>query len=132
MLRISKKTDYGILFLAYLAKFYGKRLVSLQEVSNENHLPLPYLRQLALALHHADIIKSKEGLHGGYSLAKKPSLITISEIVQVFEKKVAPVACLDPNDACRAEDKCMTKKVWQTLYGDMMRTFQNTTLEGLL
>lgn len=132
MLRISRRSDYGLLFLAYLAKYYQKRLVSLSEVAQVNNLPLPYLRQLALILHKSGLITSKEGLHGGYKLAKSPTKITVSDILQTFEKKLAPVACLDPNDSCRAADVCTTQKIWKTLYGDMLKTFQKTTLQSLI
>lgn len=132
MLRISRKSDYGLLFLAYLAKHDKTRLVSLHEVAQMNHLPLPYLRQLAMSLHKAGLIVSKEGSRGGYKLAKDPSEITVSEVLAIFEKKLVPVACLDPNDHCRAEAVCTTQKIWKTLYGDMLKTFQRTTLQSLL
>lgn len=132
MLRISRRTDYGLLLLAYLAKHYDKRLVSLSEIAQINHLPLPYLRQLAQILHKARLIDSKEGVHGGYRLAKDPKSITVSEIVMVFEKKVAPVACLDPNDHCNAQAICTTQKIWKTLYSDMLKTFEKTTIQSLL
>lgn len=132
MLRISRKSDYGLLFLAYLAKQSRQRLVSLTEVAMVHKLPLPYLRQLALRLHKAGLIESKEGVHGGYRLAKNPNSITVSEVLQVFEKRLAPVACLDPNDHCSAESTCTTQKIWKTLYGDMLKTFQNTTLQSLV
>ncbi len=132
MLRISRKSDYGLLFLAYLAKFYNIRLVSLTEVARKNNLPLPYLRQLAQTLHTAGFITSKEGLHGGYKLAKPPAAITVSAVVKLFEGKLAPVACLEVGESCAAESVCTTQKIWKTLYGDMLKTFQETTLQSFL
>src|ERR1039457_1693378 len=106
MLKISRKSDYGLLFLAYLARFYDSRLVSLTEAAEKNNIPLPYLRKLAGDLTKSKIIESREGVKGGYRLAKSPSETTISDVLSVFEKTVAPVACLDGRSNCRCESKC--------------------------
>lgn len=132
MLRISKKTDYGLLFLAALASHYPKKLISLTSIAQENHLPLPFLRQLASKLTHAHIIESKEGSNGGYRLARHPSAILMSEVVSVLEGKLAPVSCLEENHICPAEQTCTTKRIWSILYKDMLTKFRTTTLEQLL
>ena len=89
MLRISRKTDYGLLFLSSLARNYPEQLVPLSEIAAQNKLPLPYLRQIAQVLHKAGIIYSKEGVHGGYQLAKAPSTITMTEVITIFEGALA-------------------------------------------
>lgn len=132
MLHISKKTDYGLLFLATLAKDYPKGLVTLATIAEQNHLPLPFMRQLAIKLTHANIIKSKEGQNGGYKLARHPSTITMSEVVSIFEGRLAPVSCLEEDHTCPAEQTCTTKKIWSILYSDMLQKFKTTTLEQLL
>lgn len=132
MLKISRKTDYGLLFLAYLAKNYDLRLVCLAEAAEKNHLPLPYLRQLAQKLAKARIIESKEGVGGGYKLTRRPAQITMSEVIKTLEGRLAPVSCLEETDHCSLETVCPTRKVWLTIYGDMLQKFKTTTLEELL
>lgn len=132
MLKISKKTDYGVRFLAYLVKYYDVRLVCLQEAAEANNLPFPYLRQVARQLTKASIIQSKEGATGGYTLSRSPSKITMSEVIVLFEGGIAPVLCLREIHVCPTKINCPTKKVWQILYGDMIDKYKTTTLEAFL
>lgn len=82
-MKIKASVDYGIRTVLYLALSDGVR--SSREISEEMGVPRDYLIQLALHLRKAGIVKARPGKNGGYELARKPSQISIGEIIGLFD-----------------------------------------------
>ena len=69
---ISKKTQYGLKALGYLASNYGKGPVLIAEISEEKKIPIKFLENILLQLKQNNILESKKGKGGGYMLAAHP------------------------------------------------------------
>lgn len=82
-MKFKASVDYGVRAVIYLAMKGGT--CSSREISEEMSVPRDYLIQLALRLRNAGIIKAQPGKNGGYALAKKPSSITIGQIMDAFD-----------------------------------------------
>lgn len=115
-MRISWGEDYAVIFMNNLAKNYSHKLVSLSEVARENKISVAFLKQIAMHLKQKGLIASKEGVGGGYKLAKKPSDISLLDVVSAVNKHWGLTSCchLDQNEEkCPREDFCQTKNTWQ-------------------
>lgn len=130
MLKISKKTDYGLIFLSYLSKQPDNTFTSLRTVSDETHVPYKFLSQIAIDLKHADIIDSKEGFGGGYSLKKPSDQITIYEILSTLEGPVAITGCQRGKD-CNCQDSCIHKNTMVGLNQVIIQNLEDQTLADL-
>src|SRR2546421_10718757 len=64
MLRLSKKADYALISLAYLAEHRG-HVVPAREVAERCQLPLPLLMNILKVLHQRGILRSVRGASGG-------------------------------------------------------------------
>ncbi len=96
------------------AQAAGKAQVSLSEIAEEKKLSLKYISQLATTLKEAGLLNSKEGKGGGYSLTRKPSEITLIQVLEALEGPVEPVKCSsEKKDACHCEAGCGMKQTWQ-------------------
>jgi Rrf2 family transcriptional regulator, iron-sulfur cluster assembly transcription factor len=58
---------------------YGPASVS--AIATRQFLPVPYLEKLLIELRRAGLVKSIRGVNGGYKLAKKPTQISLSDIL---------------------------------------------------
>jgi Rrf2 family transcriptional regulator, iron-sulfur cluster assembly transcription factor len=58
---------------------YGPASVS--AIATRQFLPTPYLEKLLIELRRAGLVKSIRGVNGGYKLAKKPTQISLSDIL---------------------------------------------------
>lgn len=115
MITISKRIEYSIIFIAYLAKNNGKTL-SLNKVSKKLLLPYRFLGQLAMALRGAGIIESREGKSGGYYLSRGWDSKSLYDLLEALGENKHMVRCLaDGNKMCIREDKCRIKRVWSKL-----------------
>ena len=108
-LRLSRKGDYGLLLVTALAlrRAQGK-LVSLKEVAREKKLPYKFLSQVAGELHKAGILESKEGVGGGYRLAKEPEKILVREVLDAVE---GPMEASECEHECDCGGACVHEQV---------------------
>lgn len=133
MLRLSKKGDYGIEVLATLSKLKAGELMTITKISETKKLPSYFLSQVMSDLKKAGLVKSKEGIGGGYCLTKRPSDISLLEIIEIFEGKASLVKCMcDEEEKCNREKFCSCQKGWSKLGTEMAKFFKDKTLQDLI
>ena len=128
-MRISKKSQYGLRAMVYLAKFPGK-IFSLKKISKAEGISFDYLEKIFSKLEKSGLVKGKKGVGGGYFLTKKPKKIRIGEIIKALEGELVLVNCL--KYFCPKEKKCLSKKFWQKLNQVINSALDSVTLADLL
>lgn len=130
MLKISRKADYGLLLLTILARAGVGKVVSLKEVSRSRRMPYKFLSQIAPMLVDAGILGSKEGVGGGYFLARDPKDVSVGETLEFLEGSVAPIACM--REGCSCEPYCVQKDVVMKMAKTLRETMRHYTLSDLV
>lgn len=136
----STKSEYGVRVMVELARRGGAQPVALAEIAEHEGLPLAYLEHLVARLRRAGLIESRRGAHGGYLLAREPTQITMAEVVEALEGRIAPVECItsSPDGTVRCtresdpEHACTTKLLWTRVRGSIVSTLEQTTLAELI
>lgn len=110
MFGLSRKTDYALLLLTALARQHGT-FVSVRGLVDAHRLPYRFASHVLSALAHAGIVNAREGVKGGYRLARAPEAITVDEVLAVTEGTTALVSCLDPTKhfACPQKTWCTSR-----------------------
>lgn len=95
MLRISKKGDYAMFLMGYLAQHgdAGEHVVSAQEIADRSGLHKSVVANLLKELTKGGLLTSVRGIHGGYRLARPAEQISLGEILNVVEGPFALVDC---------------------------------------
>ena len=112
----------------------------LAEIAEYEQLPVAYLEHLVARLRRAGLVESRRGAHGGYLLARDPAQITMAEVVEALEGRIAPIECIssapDGTVRCSRESDpqhvCTTKLLWTRVRGAVVRTLHETTLAELI
>ncbi|MGI8438690.1 MAG: RrF2 family transcriptional regulator [Thermoleophilaceae bacterium] len=136
----STKAEYGVRVMAHLASHDGGRPVPLGAIAEAEGLPLAYLEHLVQRLRRAELVESRRGSHGGYSLARPAEEITMAEVVGALEGQIAPIDCISPREdgtlVCARETEsdhvCPTKLLWTRVQGSIVRTLTELTLSDLI
>jgi len=84
-MRISRSTGYAILAVGYIAKHHEKNIILSQSISKEYDIPLEYLLKILQQLVRANVLRSKRGPRGGFSLAKPTKKITMLQIIEAVD-----------------------------------------------
>lgn len=88
-MKLSTKGRYAMVALSDLATQPTDRLSALAEISRRQDISLPYLEQLFVRLRRSGLVESVRGPGGGYRLARAPSEIRVSEILEAVEETVS-------------------------------------------
>jgi len=116
-MRISAKGEYAILAILDLSQAFDTDDVrTLEEISNEQTIPHPFLVQILLELKRAGLVESRRGAGGGYRLAKHPRDVSLGEVIRLVEGPLLPFKCTTPlmdNGDCVHKGNCVLTPVWQ-------------------
>ena len=75
-MRISRSTGYAMLAVGYIGQHEEEGIILSQNISKEYNIPLEYLLKILQQLVRANVLRSKRGPRGGFSLAKSPKKST--------------------------------------------------------
>jgi Rrf2 family transcriptional regulator, cysteine metabolism repressor len=134
----STKAEYGVRVMAHLANSDDDGPISLATIADAEGLPLAYLEHLVQRLRKAQLIESRRGAHGGYTLARAPGDISMAEVVAALEGDIAPIECITADAdgvlTCAREgnEPCPTKLLWTRVQGSIVRTLTEMTLADLV
>jgi len=131
-MKLSTKGRYGARAMLDLALNYGKGPILLKGIARRQEISERYLEHLIATLKLAGLVKSVRGARGGYTLAKPPSQIRLSEIIETLEGSMALVECVDDPKVCHQTAFCVTRDIWGRMSKAMIGVLDSTTLEDLV
>jgi Rrf2 family protein len=108
----TRRTDYGIRAMIYLAGRDGDGLVKASEIADAMDIPMGFLHQVLQELQRARLVTSRPSRTGGYGLARDPKDISILQIIEALEGPVESEACALRGGPCHWEDVCALHWVW--------------------
>src|SRR5690242_8775317 len=100
-MQISRAGEYGVLGLLHLARRAPGSTVMIEEVAREEDIPKSFLAKIFQQLVRAGLIRSYRGASGGFALVEKPDAITVLEIIEAIEGRLAFQRCIQEE-----VDKC--------------------------
>ncbi len=88
-MKLTTKSEYSLLLLLALVRTKDSNSVDLATLCEATQVPLKYAEQLFAVLKKANVVKSRRGYGGGYTLARKPADITLAEIIRMMDGPLA-------------------------------------------
>ncbi len=131
-MRISTRGRYGMMAMLDLARHYGKGSISVRDIARRQGISERYLEHLLASLRVAGMVRSARGTGGGFTLAKSPSQVRLSEIIQAMEGSMAPIECLDNPEAYPQASLCAIHDIWVEVKAAMDGILESTTLQDLV
>ena len=84
MLYVSKKTDYALMALAFLAERQAG-VASAREIAEAYSLPPALLMNILKTLQHHGVVRSTRGARGGYQLKADLNSVSLYELLGMLE-----------------------------------------------
>ncbi len=130
MLRMGKLTDYATVVLASLAQDPSRHRAA-AELAASTRLSRPTVSKVLKGLQRAGMVVSSRGAQGGYRLARRPTEITATQILDVFEGPIAITECSGAASRCGIERQCRVGGGWQRVNAAIRRALDDVTLHQL-
>ncbi len=110
MLRLTKKADYGLLAVKFLAENPDSTSLSAKDISEAYHIPLQLLAKILQRLTKVGLLRSHAGMNGGYELSKDPKEITAFEVIHAIDGPLFITSCITISGSCDLNDICTIKE----------------------
>jgi len=129
-MRLSNLADYAVITMCQAALHCGNARVSAAELASETGLPVPTVQKLVSKLTAAGLLRSVRGAHGGLQLGRPAAAITVADIVEAIEGRIALTACID-HSVCDFEAGCNMKPQWPIINNALRGALAGITLAQL-
>jgi Rrf2 family protein len=120
MLRLTKKADYGLMALKYLAEQVPEderpfaqsagAAASAKAIAEAYHIPPQLLAKILQTLARAGILVSTAGSNGGYALARPAGNITAFEVIRAIDGPLFITSCITIHGTCDLHGTCTIKE----------------------
>ncbi len=102
---LSQKARYALRALVELARQAPEGQMTAGEIATRAGAPRKFLEAILLELCRRQLIVSRRGKFGGYTLARTPSQISFAEVIRVIDGPLALAPCVSQT-AFRKCDDC--------------------------
>jgi Rrf2 family protein len=95
-------------------------------------IPRSFLAKILQRLSRKGIVKSTQGVSGGFQLAKKPAKINLLEVIQAIQGPSAMSACAIDKKICQRSATCTVHPVWVELRAEVEKKLRGVNFENLV
>ncbi len=128
---ITLETDYAVRIVAELCKRKDK--LDAKTISTNTLVPLRFAVKILRKLVSLDIVKSYQGVQGGYRINKEPKDISLKTVVEAIEGTYCFSRCLAPDGECNrgASGKCCNQRAFAEITQQVNKLLESYDFEYL-
>ena len=130
-MQLTREGDYGIRSVLYLARQPYKKISFVTEISEEYKIPRSFLAKILQKLVKAKIVRSYRGVKGGFSLARQSKDISVLDVLEAIEGKLAMNICLADKKKCDFSRNCPIHSVWASVQSKVVEVLKKSNFEDL-
>jgi Rrf2 family protein len=127
---ITKKADYAVRCILALAKAPG-RIISAGEISQSMDIPKSFLAKILRCLSREGLVKSTQGVRGGFQLSKKPREINLLAVIEAVQGPSAMNQCAIDKRVCNRSGACAVHPIWVKLRMEIEARLKREDFETL-
>jgi len=131
VLRFTKRADYGLMAVHYIAAHGDDGAVSAKRIAEQFNIPQERLAKILQRLAKKKLITSHNGPKGGYVLTRAPGEITVGQVVRALEGPVRIVSCMVEDDDCPQFSRCNLRRPVQKIQASISSVLDTMTLAEL-
>jgi len=135
MLKLSKRTEYALMAVKYIARKKENNCITAKEISEGYNIPYGLLSKILQLLTKSNIVQSFQGTKGGYTLTRSPGSMTLIDIIRAVEPDYQITDCMSPKSSekdCNHFNCCMIREPLIKVQREIDRVFRSTTIEMIL
>ena len=83
----------------------GEERLSVNDICEREEITAPFAYKILKKLQKAKIVRGYRGVHGGYSLKKSVSEITLLDVYLAIDPGMYIIECMNPKKKCCRDEK---------------------------
>lgn len=130
-MRVSRSTGYALLAVGYIAQHPEQKIILSQTIAKQYDIPLEYLLKILQQLVKANVLRSKRGPRGGFSMAKPIKKIALLQIIEAVDGPL--LGQLEIADQAPKEKFAIkTEQAYKKAIAQAKAVFEKTKISDLL
>ncbi|KAA3641846.1 MAG: SUF system Fe-S cluster assembly regulator [Proteobacteria bacterium] len=130
MIKMARLTEYGFMLIMALKK--TSEPVSADDLARRVGLELPTVSKILKQLRKAGLLDSKRGSKGGYFLIKRKRDISLHEVIEAMEGRLALTECADDQGHCNLISHCYMSAGMRRVNQVISQALQNVTVSEIM
>lgn len=132
-MQFTQETDYALRLIAAFCRLPEGSYRQAREIADRETIPFRFLLRILGKLKAAGIMASRQGVDGGYRLARTPQEITLRAVVEAMEGKIFINRCLRDSALCNAGNvgHCGVHKALCSVQETLLRALDSHTFAGM-
>lgn len=116
-----------------LAMQSGSAPVQAKSIARRQGIPARFLEQVLHAMKKAGLVSSLRGAQGGYALTRKPSDLSVADVLEALEGSFPPRIGLNGHAPIgrRSKSELLLEKVWERVLEAERRVLEEISIEEL-
>jgi Rrf2 family protein len=131
MLRLTKRTDYGLIALKHLALDEAGSNSSAKEIADRYRIPLPLMSKVLQTLARSGFVTSEQGTRGGYRLARDPRRINALDVIRAIDGPILLASCFAAHSDCNQSERCTVREPLRKVHDGILRLLESITITDL-
>ena len=129
MIKVSRMADYAILLVCKMSNDENK-VYSSQELSIVTSLKITTISKILTKLTKANVTDSIRGVSGGYKLTMQAEDISVGNIIDIIDGKVALTICVEEgeNHNCNLVSLCPSQSNWQIINNTVREALNSVSI----
>ena len=127
---LTSTSTYAVRAASLMAQKEDELPLTAQQLSEWGNIPMNYLSKILRVLVRADILSANRGIGGGFRFARRPSSITIMDIVELFEDVDSQPICPFGQSLCSDDDPCNMHKRWGAIRNQFLEELRTIDLRS--
>ena len=133
MIRLSKKVEYSLIALSYIASKKNGKLVSAKEIAFCFQIPKELMAKILQKLTQEGYICSIQGPKGGYQLSRSLEEINLTDLIKSIEGSLSLIDCEKNSEInCVRINDCVIRAPMLQINQQINRYFDKITLDDIL
>jgi Rrf2 family protein len=131
MMELTRKGEYAIRGIIYLAQQPPGKVSLVSEVAEATDVPVAFLAKIFQSFARLGIISSMRGTGGGFTMGRPAEQITLREVVEAVEGPIIPNRCLLGSGSCDRVVGCTVHPVWRDVQAKVVQILEEVTIADL-
>jgi Rrf2 family protein len=129
-MRISERVDNAVRAMAELATSDGEPLKA-DTIAERQDISLKYLLDILRDLKRAELVRSRRGPHGGFTLSREAASITMADVFRAIDGPLADVHDASLRDLRYPTPVEQLPEVWMAIRASLRRVLETVTIADL-
>ncbi|RMF58001.1 MAG: Rrf2 family transcriptional regulator [Calditrichaeota bacterium] len=133
MFKMSKKVEYALISLLYMAERKEGELTTARELSENFNIPQEIGGKVLQSLTRNGFISSVQGVKGGYQLAMDAAKINVTDVIAAVDGPLQVVGCAVEADKCNCEQLsyCNIRSPMEIIQLKLIEFFNTISIKDL-